>query len=116
MIRAALLATLALRVADALERNLLGRPPIYDVDAMGRRLFGSARAGRTLRWVYGPALAVTQTTLRLPPLFFGPAIALAELLAMPRVGATPPVRRWRRAEVPLLFAHATFFALAVDLL
>src|SRR2546428_13067040 len=100
MIGAALLATLALRVADALERNLLGCPPIYDVDAMGRRLFGSARAGRTLRWVYGPALAVTQKTLRLPPLFFGPAIALAELLAMPRAGAPPPGRRCRCSSRP----------------
>ena len=116
MIRAALLATLALRVADALERKLLGHRPVYDVGAMGKRLFGSAQAGRMLRWVYGPALAVVQKKLRLPPFLFGPAVALGELVAMPRVGATPPVRRWRRGEVPLLFAHATLFAVAVDLL
>ena len=114
MIRTAVLATLALSVADALERKWLGHRPAYDVDRMGKRLFGSARAGRAVRWVYGPALAVVQKKLRLPPLLLGPAIALGELLAMPRVGATPPVRKWRRGEVPLLFAHATAFAVAVD--
>lgn len=49
MIRAALLATLALRGFDALERKALGHRPAYDVDRMGKRLFGSARAGRALR-------------------------------------------------------------------
>jgi hypothetical protein len=116
VIRTALLATLALCAFDALERKALGHRPAYDVDRMGKRLFGSARAGRTLRWLYGPALAVAQKKLRLPPLLFGPAVALGELVAMPRVGATPPPRKWGRGEVPLLFAHATAFALAVDLL
>jgi hypothetical protein len=69
MIRAALLATLALRGLDALERKLLG-----------------------------------------------PAIAPGELWAMPRAGAAPPPRKWKRGEVPLLFAHVTAFALAVELL
>jgi hypothetical protein len=115
MIGAALLATLSLHGVDALERRLLGRRPPYDVSAMGKRLFGSARAGTALRWVYGPTLAIVQKKLRLPPLLFGPAIALGELVAMPRVGATPPARKWRPGEVPLLFAHATAFALLVDL-
>jgi hypothetical protein len=83
---------------------------------MGRRLFGSARAGVLLRWIYGPALGSLQQKLRLPPFIFGPAVALAELVALPRVGATPPVRRWRQGEVVLLFAHATAFALAVHAL
>jgi hypothetical protein len=113
---APLLATLALRGFDALERKLLGHRPAYDVDAMGKRLFGRARAGRALRWIYGPTLAVIQKRLRLSPLLFGPAIALGELVAMPRLGATPPARKWKRGEVPLLFAHATAFALTVDLL
>jgi len=116
MIGAAVLATFALRGVDAVERSLLGHRPAYDVNAMGKRLFGSARAGRALRWMYGPTLAIVQKKLRLPPLLFGPAIALGELLAMPRVGATPPIRKWRRGEVPLLFAHATAFALLVELL
>jgi len=114
MICTAVLATLALDVADSLERKLLGHRPAYDVDRMGKRLFGSARAGRALRWVYGPTLAILQRKCRLPALLFGPAIALCELFAMPRVGATPPVRKWGDGEVPLLFAHATAFALAVD--
>jgi hypothetical protein len=116
MIRTAVLATLALSAADALERKWLGHRPAYDVNAMGERLFGNARAGRALRWIYGPCLAMIQKKLRLPPLLFGPAIALGELLAMPRVGATPPVRKWRRGEVPLLIAHATAFTIAVELL
>ena len=116
MIAAALFATFSLQAADALERKLLGHRPAYDVGAMGKRLFGSARAGTALRWIYGPTLAIVQKKLRLPALLFGPAIALCELVAMPRVGATPPVRKWRRGEVPMLFAHATTFALLVDLL
>jgi hypothetical protein len=116
VIAAAVLGTLALHGADALERKLLGRKPAYDAGAMGKRLFGSARAGIALRWIYGPALAALQGKLRLPPLIFGPAVALAELLAFPPLGATPPIRRWRREEVPLLFAHATAFALTVHAL
>jgi hypothetical protein len=116
VIRTALFATLALRGFDALERRVLGHAPAYDVDKMGKRLFGSAQAGRALRWVYGPALATVQKKLRIPALLFGPAVALGELFAMPRVGATPPPRKWRKGEVPLLFAHATAFAIAVDAL
>ena len=116
MIRTALLATLALPAFDAVERKVLGHRPAYDVEKMGKRLFGNPRAGRALRWLYGPAMAFAQKKLRAPPLLFGPLIALGELVAMPRVGATPPPRKWRRGDVPLLFAHATAFALAVDLL
>jgi hypothetical protein len=116
MIRAAVLSTLLLHGADAVERRLLRKRPAYDVDRMGKRLFGSARAGRALRWVYGPALALVQQKLELHPLLFGPAIAAGELWLMPRAGATPPVRKWRRGEIPLLFAHATAFALAVHAL
>jgi hypothetical protein len=111
MIRAALIATLALPGLDWIERQLLGHAPAYDIARMGRRLFGSARAGKALRWVYGPAMAVAQRTLRIPPLLFGPLVAAGELFAMPRTGATPPPRRWRRGEVPMLFAHATAFSL-----
>lgn len=41
--------------------------------------------------------------------------AAGELLALPWTGATPGVRRWRRGEVPLLFAHATAFSLVAAL-
>jgi hypothetical protein len=116
MIRKALLATALLAAFDAVERRFLGHRPAYDVDRMGRRLFGSARKGRALRWAYGPSLAFLQTRLRLPALLFGPLVAAAELYAMPRAGATPPPSKWRRGEVPLLFAHSTAFALAVNAL
>ena len=113
MIRKALLATALLAVFDALELRLLGHPPAYDVNRMGRRLFGSPGKGWALRWSYGPAMALVQTRLRLPALVFGPLVAAAELYAMPRLGATPRPRKWARGEVPLLFAHSTAFALAV---
>jgi hypothetical protein len=109
----ALLGTLALHGADALERRLLGRRPAWDVRAMGIRLFGRPGVGIVLRWIYGPSLGMVQTRWRIPPLLYGPLIAAAELVAMPRVGATPPLRRWQRPEIPLLFVHATAFALAV---
>jgi hypothetical protein len=80
---------------------------------MGKRLFGSERAGRAMRWAYGPTMAWLQTRLGIPALVFGPLVAAGELVAMPRAGATPPPRKWRKREVPLLFAHATAFALAV---
>lgn len=105
-------ATLALEGADRLERRLLGRRPVYDARRMGERLFGNAAAGVALRFVYGPALSFVQRKLRVPALLFGPLVAMGELLAMPLSGATPKVRKWGKGEVPLLFAHATLFALA----
>jgi hypothetical protein len=116
MIRKALLATALLAAFDAIERRLLGHPPAYDVNRMGRRLFGSPGKGWALRWAYGPTMAFTQTRLRIPALIFGPLVAIAELYAMPKVGATPPPRKWRKGEIPLLFAHSTAFALAVSAL
>ena len=115
MIRAAVLATFALHGLDWLERRLLGHAPAYDVSRMGRRLFGSARAGKALRWVYGPTMALAQRKLRIPPLLFGPMVAAGELLALPWTGATPEVRRWPRGEAPLFFAHATAFSLLAGL-
>lgn len=115
-VRDALLATLLLEGADLVERRWLGRRPAYDTGKMGKRLFGSSRKGEALRWVYGPSLALLQRWLGLPALLFGPAVAAFELVALPLTGATPPVRRWKRGEVPLLFAHATAFALVASAL
>lgn len=108
----ALFATLLLEGADRLERRILGRRPVYDPARLGKKLFDSEGAGKALRWAYGPSLALLQRRLKIPALLFGPLVALGELWALPRLGATPPVRRWKRGEVPLLFAHATAFALA----
>ncbi|HUJ28774.1 MAG TPA: hypothetical protein VLW85_22290 [Myxococcales bacterium] len=103
-LRHALLPTLLLGFG---ERALLGHRPVYDVDRMGLR---------PLRWIYGPALALIQRKLRAPWLLFGPAVAAFELYALPRLGLTPKPRRWPKGEVPLLFAHATLFALAAEVL
>lgn len=116
MIRKALLATALLAAFDAVERRLLGHRPAYDVDRIGRRLFGSARKGWAMRCAYAPAMAFAQTRLGIPALMFGPLLATAELYAMPRLGATSPVRKWPKGEVPLLFAHSTAFAVSVKLL
>ena len=65
-----------------------------------------------LRWGYATLMAKVMRRYRVHPLLFGPAVALAELFLLPIVGATPKVKKWPRGEVPLLFAHATSFALA----
>jgi hypothetical protein len=104
---------LALQAADLLERRLLRHKPVYATSRMGERLFGNALAGEALRFVYAPLMAFLKRRTKLPALVFGPLVAAFELVAMPLVGATPPVRKWRKGEVPLLFAHATAFALAV---
>jgi hypothetical protein len=114
-VKRALFATLLLEGLDLAERRLLGHRPAYDTAEIGKRLFGSARGGELLRWIYGPALASVQRRLRIRPLIFGPLVALAELLALPLCGATPPLSKWRKGEVPLLFAHATAFALAAGM-
>ena len=103
----------ALGVMDVVERRFLRRKPTYATSRMGERLFGSALAGDAMRLVYAPAMAWLKRRTKLPALVFGPLVAAFELVAMPLVGATPPVRKWRRGEVPWLFVHATAFALAV---
>ena len=68
-----------------------------------------------LRWTYGPALGIAYGALRsrfrMPALAFGAALATAELLAMPRLGATPPVRG---KEAIALFLHAAAFAVVAE--
>ena len=68
-----------------------------------------------LRWTYGPALGIVygalRSRLRVPALAFGVAIATAELVAMPRLGATPPLRG---REAIALFLHAAAFAVAAE--
>ena len=43
------------------------------------------------------------------PKFEGGSLGLAVSSGWQPVQSTPPVRRWKRGEVPLLFAHATAF-------
>ena len=98
MMRKALLATLLLGVSDKAERALLGRRPVYDPKRNGME---------GLRWLYGPTLALVKEKLHVPWAIFGPAVASLELLAMPK---------WRKKDVPLLFAHSTLFAWMVEVL
>jgi hypothetical protein len=112
---AGVLATAALGRFERLERAVLREEPPYAPARVARRLFGARRLGPLLRWTYGPALGVTYAALRsrIGPcaVGFGAAVALAELLLMPPVGALPPLR-WR--ERVALFAHAIAFALAAE--
>jgi len=108
-------ATAALGRFESLERLLLGREPSYAPARVAQRLFGSRHFGPLLRWTYGPALGVAYGALRsrisVPALAFGAVIATVELLAMPRVGATPPIRG---REAIALFLHAAAFAVAAE--
>ena len=122
---AGLAGTAALGRFEWLERLVLGREPAYAPAAISKRLFGSRRYGPLLRWTYGPALGIaygavdalgarTRDVASVPrrwirPLVFGAAVGAAELVALPRIGATP---RLRAPEVVALFLHACAFALA----
>jgi hypothetical protein len=94
------------------ERALLGRPPVFDPVLIADRLFGKPELGPLMRWGYASFLALVQRKLRMRPLLYGPLVALTELLVLPRIGAVPPIKRWPKGDLPLLFAHATVFALA----
>ena len=96
---------LLLEALDLAERRILGHDPVYAPE----RMYGGL--GRVLRIAYAPAVAWMKRRTGLPALVFGPLLAAVELVAMPLAGATPKVRKWRKGEVPLLFAHATAFAL-----
>jgi len=103
-----LLAPALLQQSDRLERAVLGgRRPVYAPE----RMFGKDKA-TPIRWGYGFAIGRIQKRLRLPALLFGPLLAAGELIALPALGATPPLRKWKPKEIGLLFAHATLFAVA----
>jgi len=108
-------ATAALGRFEPLERLLLGREPSYAPGRVAQRVLGIRRFGPLLRWTYGPALAVVYGALRsrfhVPALAFGAAIAAAELVAMPRLGATPALRG---REAIVLFLHTAAFAVAAE--
>ncbi|HVU49720.1 MAG TPA: hypothetical protein VHL80_03480 [Polyangia bacterium] len=127
-----LAGTLVLELMERFERRVLGRPPLYASTRIAARLAGrlgvslgptGARiAGGLLRWSYGPALAVARARLAGPPtrsvaraLGFGAAIYAFELVALPALGATPPLRAWPRTEVVSLAAHTLAFALGSEL-
>jgi hypothetical protein len=112
----------ALALSDRLERAWLGRAPVYAPDRIATRLFalGSRRRSRAvgaiLRWSYGLVIAGAWNRLVPSPrasvrraLGLGAAILAFELWALPALGATPPLRRWSRAEKALLAWHTQVF-------
>jgi hypothetical protein len=123
-----LAGTLALTVFERLERRTLGRAPLYAATRIASRLahrssrpMGPAATGalgRLMRWSYGPALALIRSRLvrspsvgAVPALSFGAGIYVFELIALPALGATPPIRKWPPLEVLLLAAHTMTYAL-----
>ncbi|MDQ6944688.1 MAG: hypothetical protein M3256_00115 [Actinomycetota bacterium] len=80
-----------------------------------------------MRWSYGSGLGaiygIAQDGLRLPfplaGLGLGAAVWIFEILALPATGATPPLRRWGRAQIAgdalqtMLFGTAAAATLAV---
>jgi hypothetical protein len=128
------LATLALSYFERLEWLMLGRLPLYAPSSlaryMARRSFGvelnrgaAGDLGSAARWVYGPSLGaafhrvVPRAHRRSLPAGVALAVAIYgfELVAMPLVGATPPLRKWPRGEALLLLLHTSAFGLATIL-
>jgi hypothetical protein len=115
-----------LRAFEALERRLLGGPPVYAPSRIAARLLRRhaphahlqpASAGAALRLCYVAALAALFVRGRalLPR---SPSAAAAcggalvtgfELLALPLTGATPPLGSWPRPARLLLFLHVLAF-------
>jgi hypothetical protein len=120
--------TLALSLSEAFETKLLGHKPVYAAAVIGVRLFlrgrsrfpkttaAARRLGLVVRWLYGITLGMVYALLAMPAssalidgLLVGTAIYVYEIFAMPAIGATPKLARWRPAEPALLFWHTTVF-------
>ncbi len=130
--------TVALSVAaDPLARFLLGREAVYSPTRIARRAplvrelakrIGARRAGRALRWAYGPGLAAAyglvrsraSSAKRRGPSLAG-ALVLAsavygfERFALPLTGATKPLDRWPKSDRLLLPLHTLTFGLATEI-
>jgi hypothetical protein len=111
---------------EALERRLLGGPPVYAPSRIAARLLTRyaprariqpASAGTALRLCYAALLAGFFVRGRrfLPrsstaaAACGGALVAGFELLALPATGATPPLGSWPRPSQLLLFLHALAF-------
>lgn len=130
--RAAVAGSLA-TVAEGLMMKLIpklehGREPVYLPQSMVRRMASrlgytidertARRIGNAMRAGYGPAWGVGWALVRhgriASPLrnacVLGPVIWAFELMVLPRVRATPPVRTWPRADVGWDLANCLVFA------
>jgi len=129
--------TLALSATETLiDRRVLSRPPVYAADRIAGRLAGrfglrlgagrAKAAGLVLRWTYGPMLGLAFATLEprwshrrgwwVRAAELAAALLTFEVIGMPAVGATPPLRDWSRRERLLLGLHIGAFALAAGAL
>jgi hypothetical protein len=133
------IGTLVLTGFELLETGWLGGPSLYAAGPVARglaarfinrKLAGRAErmAGLLLRWTYGPSIGAVYARVRprLPLSVPAAGVCLAggilgfELLAMPALGATPPLGKWDRPQLWLLAAHTLSYgagtAVAYDLL
>src|SRR5687767_4942080 len=102
--------TLAVEASEQLEAAWLGERPLYSAKDVARRLFGGAVPGPALRWPYGVLLGAVAGRLldgrRLgavgEAVAVGGAVLAFELVAMPALGATPPLRAWPRRQLATL--------------
>lgn len=125
--------TLALSLAEIVERRALGRRAVYDPCVMARAWpvtrslatkLGARPLGLAMRWVYGPTLGAIfgvwrRAARRRRPargVALGAAIYCSELALLPRIGATPPLRSWPRGDVVTLALHTLVFGGATALI
>ena len=128
------IGTLVLTGFEVLETGWLGGPSLYAAGSVARglatrftkwKLAGRTQtvAGLALRWAYGPSLGALYARVRpqLPLSVPAAAVCLAggifgfELLAMPALGATPPLRKWDRPQLAMLAAHTLAYGLGTSL-
>jgi len=128
------IGTLVLSGFELFETGWLGGPALYAAGPVARglaarfttrKLAGRTQtlAGMMLRWSYGPCIGAVYARLR-PRLSLpvpAAAVCLAggvfgfELLAMPALGATPPLRKWDHPQLAMLAAHTLSYALGTAL-
>lgn len=102
-------------IVSRLGERVLGRPP-RDSQARGW--------GLVMRFTYGPSLALAWTRVRawlprsLPTpvrgLLLGAGVFAFEVLSLPLVGATRPLRTWTRGDFALLAAQTGLFGLVTE--
>jgi hypothetical protein len=133
------IGTLVLTGFEVFEAGWLGGPTLYAAAPVARGLASrwvnrkltgrtEALAGLALRWAYGPSIGAVYARVRprLPLSVPAAAVCLAggilgfELLAMPALGATPPLGKWDRPQLWMLAAHTLSYgigaAVSYDLL
>lgn len=127
--------TLAHQGLTPLRNAWLGHLPPFAVRSivsrLGERVLGQplsdARTrdwGLAMRFTYGPSLALAWTRVRgwlprsLPTpvrgLLLGVGVLAFEVLSLPVVGATRPLRTWTRGDFALLAAQTGLFGLVTE--